>query len=252
VRVWRGAERASGVANLPKAILIDLDDTVLDDSGSVERCWTTVCQNAAQAVAGLDAVLLSAATRHATNVYWSDPERYRVGRQDLRTSTTHVVHAALVSLRYDRPDLAHAYRDLREAAIAPVPQAIETLAELVRRDFRLGLITNGAGPPQRGKIERFGLAPYVAAIHIEGEAGGGKPDERAYHLALEALGVRPNEAGMVGDNFEWEVVVPQRLGLSTVWVDRRAAGVPAESTVVPNYVITSLDQILPLLGLSAL
>jgi putative hydrolase of the HAD superfamily len=240
------------VRNRPKAILVDLDDTILDDSGSVERCWRTVCEDAARDVAGLEVELLLAATAKAATWYWSDPARHRVGRADLRAATTRVVHNALISIGRDDPDLAraiaHAYRDLRDAAIAPFPRAIDTLAELIRRGFRLALLTNGAGPAQRVKIERFGLAPYFAAIHIEGEQGVGKPDERAYHLALEALGVIPRDAWMVGDNFEWEVVVPGRLGLGTVWVDRRGTGIPADAPIVPDFVIESFDQILPLLG----
>jgi putative hydrolase of the HAD superfamily len=239
------------VRGFPKAILVDLDDTILDDSGSVEICWRAAWEDAAPSLPGLELEALLAASRRAGNAYWSDPERHRLGRQDLRASTTAVVHAALVSLGCNRPDLAravaHAYRDLREAAIDCFPGAIETLAELIRRGFRLALLTNGAGTAQRAKIERFALASYFVSIHIEGEMGVGKPDERAYHHALRALEVLPYEAWMVGDNFEWEVVVPQRLGLGTVWVDRQGKGIPNGASVVPNHVIQSLDQILGLL-----
>jgi putative hydrolase of the HAD superfamily len=240
--------------NLPKAILVDLDDTIIDDTGSVERCWQAAWEDAAPSLPGLDLVTLLAASKRAANWYWSDPERHRLGRQDLRRSTTEVVQTALLSLGRDRPDLAravaYAYRDLRDAAIECFPGAIETLVELVRRGYSLALLTNGAGLPQRAKIERFVLAPYFASIHIEGEMGFGKPDERAYQHALEALGVEPHEAWMVGDNFEWEVVVPQRLGLGTVWIDRQAKGIPIGTSVTPDHVIQSLDQILWLLRFS--
>jgi putative hydrolase of the HAD superfamily len=80
--------------------------------------------------------------------------------------------------------------------------------------------------------------------------GFGKPDERAYHHALTALKVQRHEAWMVGDNFEWEVVVPKRLGLGTVWIDRHATGIPTMVTVTSDYMIESLDQILRLPGIS--
>jgi putative hydrolase of the HAD superfamily len=239
------------VRSLPKAILVDLDDTILDDSGSVERCWRAAWEDAAPSLPELELETLLAASKGAANWYWSDPERHRLGRQDLRASTTEVVHAALVSLGHDRPDLArtvaHAYRDLRDGAIDVFPGAIETLAELIRRGFRLALLTNGAGTAQRAKIDRFALAPYFVSIHVEGEIGFGKPDERAYHHALRALGSQAHEAWMVGDNFEWEVVVPRRLGLGTVWVDRHGKGIPYGASVAPDHVIRSLDQILWLL-----
>lgn len=240
----------------PKAILCDLDDTILDDSRNVEDAWQRVCRDAARDVVELEVEVLFAEIARIRDHYWSDPERHRRGRQDLRAASTEIVHTALRSLGHDRPDLAraiaHAYRDLRDAAVRPFPGAIEALVELVRRGFRLALLTNGAGPPQRAKIERYALAPYFAAIHIEGEMGVGKPDETAYGRALAALDARPDEAWMVGDNFEWEVVAPRRLGLGTVWVDRRGVGVPAGATIVPDHVIASFDQILPLLDHAAL
>jgi phosphoglycolate phosphatase-like HAD superfamily hydrolase len=44
------------------------------------------------------------------------------------------------------------------------------------------------------------------------EHGFGKPEERAYNQAIETLGVGPRETWMVGDNLEWEIMAPQRLG----------------------------------------
>lgn len=48
---------------------------------------------------------------------------------------------------------------------------------------------------------------------------------------------------MVGDNLEWEVAVPQRLGLGTVWVDLAGRGVPPDSHVTPDRVIRSLRRL---------
>jgi FMN phosphatase YigB (HAD superfamily) len=53
-------------------------------------------------------------------------------------------------------------------------------------------------------------------IQIEGEHGFGKPEERAYTHAMETLGVGPHETWMVGDNLEWEIMAPQRLGIYAI------------------------------------
>jgi putative hydrolase of the HAD superfamily len=42
---------------------------------------------------------------------------------------------------------------------------------------------------------------------------------------------------MVGDNLEWDVAAPQRLGLRGVWVDRAGTGLAAGSTVRPHRII---------------
>ncbi len=96
--------------------------------------------------------------------------------------------------------------------------------------MRLALITNGAAEPQRAKVIRFALEHRFDHIQIEGEHGFGKPEERAYTHAMAALGVGPRETWMVGDNLEWEVVAPQRLGIHAIWHDgyrrRPAARLP--------------------------
>jgi putative hydrolase of the HAD superfamily len=108
---------------------------------------------------------------------------------------------------------------------------------------RLALLTNGAAVAQRRKITRFELADLFDSILVEGELGFGKPDERVYARALSALDVKPSEAWMVGDNLEWDVAAPQRLGLRGVWIDARGRGLPAGSAVRPDHIVRSLAEL---------
>jgi putative hydrolase of the HAD superfamily len=128
-----------------------------------------------------------------------------------------------------------------------LPDAIETVRWLRESGRRLALLTNGAGAAQRRKIARFELADLFDVILVEGELGFGKPDERVYRHALDALDVRPSEAWMVGDNLEWDVRAPQQLGLRGVWIDARGEGLPPESSVTPDHIVRSLTGIRALL-----
>ena len=96
--------------------------------------------------------------------------------------------------------------------MAPLPDAIETVRWLRESGRRLALLTNGAAAAQRRKIARFEIADLFDAILVEGELGFGKPDERVYLRALNALGVTPADAWMVGDNLDFDVAAPQKLG----------------------------------------
>jgi putative hydrolase of the HAD superfamily len=49
---------------------------------------------------------------------------------------------------------------------------------------------------------------------------------------------------MVGDNLEWEVEVPQRLGIYAIWMDAHGDGLPADSKVTPNRIVRSLTELL--------
>ena len=108
---------------------------------------------------------------------------------------------------------------------------------------RLALVTNGAGVTQRAKIERFELAHRFHHIQIEGEFGQGKPELAVYRHALERLGVDAADAWMVGDNFEWEVVAPQALGMCGIWYDPFEAGVPTQATAKPTRIIKRLAEL---------
>jgi putative hydrolase of the HAD superfamily len=234
--------------DLPRVLLLDLDDTILDDTGSVVACWTATCTQLAKRV-GLEAVLLQEAIDLTRIWYWDDPERHRIGRADIRAASAHIVDLALQSLDVFDTALARliadSYRNQRDSFICLYPGALETLRAFRERGIPMALLTNGSAAAQRGKVERFGLAPYFECILIEGEQGFGKPDERVYRRALEALGVNPPDAWCVGDNIEWDVGAPQQLGIGGVWVNRNGSTIdPRFQAVVPDRTIVELADLL--------
>ncbi len=232
---------------MPKAVLLDLDDTILDDSSTVESCWKNACAAHRADIPGFDPDELYRAIRKQGEWFWSDPERHRIGRLDLDVARAEVVRLALAQLEVDDAGLAvkiaATYSRSRQATIQPSPDAIDTVRWLRERGCKLALLTNGAGDAQRWKIEMFGLANLFDCILVEGEVGFGKPDERIYRRALRELAVDPAEAWMVGDHLEFDVAAPQQLGLFTVWIDVHGTGVPAGRNVRPDFIIRTLSEL---------
>ena len=154
---------------------------------------------------------------------------------------------ALAKLGCDDAGLAtkigQRYRDLRDEGIALFPDSIATLEVLRSRGVRLALLTNGSAAGQRAKIERFDLARHFDCVCVEGELGWGKPDERVYVHALKSLNVEPEHVWMVGDNLEWDVAAPMRLGITGIWYDRFKTGVPDGQSPAPDRVIRSLSEL---------
>jgi putative hydrolase of the HAD superfamily len=235
------------VNDLPAGILIDLDDTILDDSGCVEACWADACAEAARRVPALDAAALQEAIAGHASWWWSDSERTKRGRLDLQAATLEIlrdvmrrhgcIDAEIVT------DIAKVYRALRNERATVFEGAIETLEELRARGVRLGLMTNGAAQSQRAKIERFGLAGHFEHIVIEGEFGCGKPDRRVFESLLAALRVEPHETWAVGDNIEVDVFGAMNVGIHGIWVDSRGRGLPAVAARRPDRVIASLNEL---------
>ena len=231
----------------PKAILLDLDDTIIDDSVGVDDGWRVACEDADAAVFGIEPAVLQASIMSVRDWYWSDPSRHRAGRADLRAAGTWIVGEALRRLEVDRPELApriaNRYRDVREEALSLFPGALDALARMKSLGLGLALLTNGAASAQRAKIERFGLAPFFEYVCIEGEFGCGKPDRRVYVSALSALACDASDAWMAGDNLEWDVAAPMRLGIHGVWIDRSRSGPPAGSPK-PDRIIESIVELI--------
>ena len=236
----------------PSALLLDLDDTILDDSSLVRDSWREACAGVAVRFAPLETAVVVDAIRKTSKWFWDDPDRHRQGRLQLEAARREVVRRALIDLGIEDDDLAacigDAYSHRRDIGMAPLPDAIETVRWLRDSGRRLALLTNGAGVAQRRKIARFELEDLFDAILVEGELGFGKPDERVYLRALGALGAEPRETWMVGDNLEWDVAAPQKLGMSGVWIDARGRGVPDESAVKPDYIVRSLAELRSLIG----
>ena len=229
-----------------KALLVDLDDTLLDYSGGVDECWTAACETIARP-AGIDTAVLVEAVRKARRWFWDDAERHRRERVDMPGAWRKIAAHGLERLGAPNPVLAAAvaqdFAARRWAAMRLFPQVPEVLGRLRRDGVPMALVTNGDKSQQREKIERYDLGRYFDVILIEGEFGAGKPEEIVYRHVLERLGVPAREAWMVGDNLEWDVAAPQRLGLTGVWIDRAGTGPAAGSAVRPDRVIREFREI---------
>jgi putative hydrolase of the HAD superfamily len=57
------------------------------------------------------------------------------------------------------------------------------------------------------------------------EAGCDKTNPRMYRKILEALNVRPEEAVMIGDDVQTDVLLPKRLGMKAILLDREKKNV---------------------------
>jgi putative hydrolase of the HAD superfamily len=235
------------VPALPRALLLDLDDTILDDTSSVIDCWRDACDAHAHQLGGISPQELFDSVQAASIDYWSDPERHRIGRLDLPKARHEVVARAFRALGREASDVAlrisTAYATARHERIRPFDDAVDTVRWFRERGCRLALLTNGAHEAQRTKIDRFELQGLFDVVLIEGALGYGKPDPRVYRHALDALGVVPTDAWMVGDNLEWDVGGPQKLGIVGIWIDAKGQGVPATSVVRPDRVIRKLSEL---------
>jgi putative hydrolase of the HAD superfamily len=234
---------------LPKALLIDLDDTLICYDGVSAQSWVEAC--AGFASDGISAETLIEAITGYSNWYFSDPERHRLGRNDLEETRRSIVRSAMRNLGIpdDRlaDEIGDRFKAIRYEKLFIFPGTHQTLDELRRRGFSLCMVTNGDSHLQRKKIERFSLERHFDGVLIEGELGFGKPDRRVFERALDIVGADAEETWVIGDNLEWEIVAPAKLGFTCVWVDKKRKGLPAGSSAQPDAIIEIFSEVLDLL-----
>ena len=238
----------------PKAILFDLDDTLISPHHHRTIFWHDAIRDVWREKEGLSDLepkdivdLVNKIDRSATE-FWSIPDRHKSGRLDIRTARFTIIDNAIGSdERYDRNTrwlIADRCGALMFEKTTLFPDAISTLKQLKMEGIKLALVTNGASEAQRAKINKFDLEQYFLHVQIEGEAGVGKPELKAYEIAMEKLNVLATETWMVGDNIDWEVIAPQKLGIFSIWRDPRGYGILPEGTLAkPDRIITKLSEL---------
>lgn len=236
----------------PAAILFDLDDTILDFEAPAGPAWSEVTRRFEGRYRGqrgaVDPEAVRAEIARVSAAWWSDPERHRQGRLALQATRRRNVAEALANLGVADHSLslrlADAFAEARTAAICLFPGARQTLQHFRDAGVPMALVTNGDSAGQRAKIERFDLADFFQAIVVEEEFGAGKPDERIFGHALDALGAAAAATWMVGDNLDWEIEPCRRLGLYTVWVDLRGQGLPVGAAVEPHRTVRAIAELI--------
>jgi putative hydrolase of the HAD superfamily len=235
---------------LPHAILFDLDDTLIRAYAQPEEAWRRLLHYFSAHLEAHDAPAVEAvrvAIMEESRAFWSDQAAAAKWRLNIPEARRLAVRAGLQ--RVGRNDnaladrIADAFTEMRRNEYRLYPDAHATVDALRAAGVKLALVTNGASDMQRAKIERFDLAHRFHHIQIEGEFGQGKPEPAVYRHALERLGCAACDAWMVGDNYEWEVVAPQKLGMFGIWYDPYDAGIPHNAAAQPARVIKRLSEL---------
>jgi putative hydrolase of the HAD superfamily len=231
----------------PKAILLDMDDTILASRQTSKECWANLCDKYAPQIDGLTPQKLLAAIYENIYWFWTDPERNNWGRIHPIQANRKLIARTFQQLGIETTELVNEIADgfhvARIKTIQPFPGAIDALRHFRDMGIRLALITNGSTKIQRLKIDKFKLDRFFDHVLVEDEFGAGKPEKEVYLHTLNELGVTPQEAWMVGDNLACDVAGPQRVGIFAIWNDFERSGLPDNAITRPDKIIHSLSEL---------
>jgi putative hydrolase of the HAD superfamily len=114
-------------------------------------------------------------------------------------------------------------RRARHQVFADAADALDRLAQ----SHVMALVTNGAACLQREKLAASGLSDYFEVVVVSADIGTAKPDSFVFEHALSALGCEQDDAVMVGDSLSKDVDGALAAGLGAVWVNRSGRSVPS-------------------------
>lgn len=91
------------------------------------------------------------------------------------------------------------------------------LSSLCERGYNIGVIANQSAGTQK-RLENWGLMKYIQLVIASAEEGVAKPDKRIFEIALERSMCSPNEAVMIGDRIDNDIIPAKKMGMATIWV----------------------------------
>ena len=155
--------------------------------------------------------------------------------QRAQTSPKPVVSAAEdygVNVPAWRHDLEVLYPDTKE------------LLQRLSQKYKIGIIANqDFGTEQR--LTDFNVHQYINLVIASAEEGVAKPDLRIFQIALARAECKPEEAVMVGDRIDNDIIPANKIGMTTVWI-KQGFGSYAEPKTVEeqsDYIVNSLAEI---------
>lgn len=125
------------------------------------------------------------------------------------------------------------------------PCAARVLEALRRRGDRLGVIANQS-PGTSARLEAWGIRSCFDVVIASAEAGVAKPDAAIFRRALSCAGCAAEEAVMVGDRIDNDIVPARALGMKTVWIRQgpRRNAFPSGESERPDWTIQGLEELL--------
>lgn len=131
--------------------------------------------------------------------------------------------------------------------VIEVSESVVSLLDRLKAEYRLGLLSNyPSGDTIRASLAKEKLASHFDAVVISGDVGFIKPHPIMFRTALEELGVRADEALVVGDNWLADIQGAKRAGMYaalTVQWEEAERFEPQPGDIEPDFTIAGLSEL---------
>lgn len=240
-----------------KAVLFDFDDTLIDWSKAQIASWKAfndpkianvhrylTAKNYQLPPEELFIQNIHLTTRHA----WEEAKKTWAGVRMSDVFVQCLTNMGVEINGLDVQEMLRSYGWEPIPGVQPFDDAHEVLAELKTRGYKIGLITNSYQPMWMRDIEleMFDMMKYFDARITSGDTRFMKPHPAIYWRMLGMLHLTPEEAVFVGDRPENDIQGANMVGMISVHMNPPHVKFDLNG-IIPNYTITQLQQLLPIL-----
>jgi putative hydrolase of the HAD superfamily len=112
-------------------------------------------------------------------------------------------------------DVAMLFRSLTIRHFGLFPFLLDTLPRVIKK-YRIAIISDAQWVFAEPEIEMLGLDRFFKLMILSSRFGFKKPDARLFNIAMDKLGVRPEESIYIGDNPYKDLVGAKRAGMKFI------------------------------------
>ncbi len=191
-----------------RAILFDLDNTLVDflrmKQGAVDAAVLAMVD------VGLD-VPVSEARRRVWAIYDQEGIEFQEVFDHFLKD-----HYGAINYKMLAAGII-AYRKAREASMVLYPHVRSTLVELLRRGYRLAILSDAPAKQAWLRLCALEVHHFFDTVITFEDTGLRKPHPKPFQRVLAALDMKPQQALMLGDWPERDMAGAQALGIRTVF-----------------------------------
>ena len=191
-----------------KAVIFDLDNTLLDFMKMKE--YAVKAAIAGMIEAGLD---IDSDESYETIIGIYEDEGWE-NQQVFNNFLNKIIGE--VNNKYLAAGIV-AYRRAREANLLLYPNVNHTLVELIKRGVKLAVVSDAPSREAWMRINYLNLHHHFDVVLTFDDTNARKPSPKPFEMALSQLNIDPEEALMVGDWPERDVVGANKLGIRTIF-----------------------------------
>lgn len=223
-----------------KAVLLDIDDTLLDFARCAERSMAAGFQDFGLSY---DPAMFAVFQR-INNGLWAQIETGDITREELFAVRWNRIFEVL-GIRSDGPAFEKRFLHHLEESAVPVDGAGKLVAYLAPR-YMLCAASNGPHLQQVRRLEKAGMTPGITHVFTSQLLEAEKPSPAFFQRCFERLsGIAPEETMMIGDSLTADMAGAKAYGMQTCWYAPHA---PKEMPVPrPDHIVTSLAEITAIL-----